>query len=120
MEALLASTRAGGLAGRTLEWSAQASVCVVLASAGYPGSSRCGDEISGLGDVPDAVEVTHAGTAFRDGRLVTAGGRVLGLTALGVDGDAARAAAYAAAEMVEFPGRQLRHDIAAHAGARSR
>jgi phosphoribosylamine--glycine ligase len=120
LEALLASTRSGGLAGRTLEWSPQASVCVVLASAGYPESSRSGDEISGLEEVPHAVEVTHAGTALRDGRLVTAGGRVLGLTALGVDADAARAAAYAAAEMVEFPGRQLRHDIAAHDGARSR
>jgi phosphoribosylamine---glycine ligase len=120
LEALLASTRTGGLAGRTLEWSPQASVCVVLASAGYPASSRSGDLITGLQDVAAAVEVTHAGTARRDGRLVTAGGRVLGLTALGVDADAARAAAYAAAEMVEFPGRQLRHDIAAHAGAHSR
>ena len=62
------------------------------------------------------VEVTHAGTALRDGRLVTAGGRVLGVTALGADADAARAAAYAAAEMIEFPGRQLRHDIAAARG----
>jgi len=92
----------------------------VLASGGYPESSSSGDVISGLENVPAAVEVTHAGTALRDGRLVTAGGRVLGLTALGADADAARAAAYAAAEMVEFSGRQLRRDIAAHAGARSR
>jgi phosphoribosylamine--glycine ligase len=120
LEALLASTRTGGLAWRTLEWSPEASVCVVLASAGYPQSSRSGDLITGLEDVPAAVEVTHAGTARRDGSLVTAGGRVLGLTALGTDTDAARAAAYAAAEMVDFPGRQLRHDIATHAGARSR
>jgi phosphoribosylamine--glycine ligase len=120
LEALLASTRGGGLAGRTLEWSPQSAVCVVLASAGYPQSSSSGDEITGLESVPAWVEVTHAGTARRDGSLVTAGGRVLGLTALGADTDAARAAAYAAAEMVEFPGRQLRHDIAAPAGARSR
>jgi phosphoribosylamine--glycine ligase len=120
LEALLASTRPGGLAGRTLEWSPQASVCVVLASAGYPESSSSGDEISGLERIPAAVEVTHAGTARHDGKLVTAGGRVLGVTALGADADAARAAAYAAAEMVEFPGRQLRRDIAAHAGAHSR
>ena len=120
LEALLASTAPGGLAGRTLQWSPRCSVCVVLASAGYPESSRSGDEITGLELVPAAVEVTHAGTARRDGRLVTAGGRVLALTALGADPDAARAAAYAAAEMVEFPGRQLRRDIAAHAGAPSR
>jgi phosphoribosylamine--glycine ligase len=120
LEALLASTRPGGLAGTALEWSEQWSVCVVLASAGYPESSRSGDVISGLDAVAGEVEVTHAGTAVADGRLVTAGGRVLGLTALGEDPDSARAAAYAAAEMVEFRGMQMRRDIAARAGARSR
>ena len=120
LEALLASTRPGGLAGRTLEWSPQWAVSVVLASAGYPESSSSGDVISGLDRIGDDVEVTHAATALRDGRLVTDGGRVLGITALGDDPDTARAAAYAAAEMVEFRGRQLRRDIAAHAGANSR
>ena len=120
LEALLASTRPGGLAGRTLEWSPQWAVSVVLASAGYPESSSSGDVITGLERLGDDVEVTHAATALRDGRLVTAGGRVLGITALGDDPEAARAAAYAAAEMVEFPGRQLRRDIAGHAGANSR
>jgi phosphoribosylamine--glycine ligase len=120
LEALLASTRPGGLAGTTLEWSPQWSVCVVLASAGYPESSSSGDVISGLEAVAGEVEVTHAGTALADGRLVTAGGRVLGLTALGEDPDSARAAAYAAAGMVEFRGMQMRRDIAARAGARSR
>jgi phosphoribosylamine--glycine ligase len=120
LEALLASTAPGGLAGRTLEWSPQWAVSVVLASAGYPESSSSGDVITGLDRLRDDVEVTHAGTALLDGQLVTAGGRVLGITALGDDPDGARAAAYAAAEMVEFRGRQLRRDIAGHAGANSR
>jgi phosphoribosylamine---glycine ligase len=112
LEALLASTRPGGLAGHELQWSPQWAVSVVLASAGYPQSSSSGDVISGLERIPGDVEVTHAGTARRDGELVTAGGRVLNITALGADAQAARTAAYAAADMVEFPGRQLRRDIA--------
>ena len=117
LDALLASTRPGGLAGYELEWSPQWAVSVVLASAGYPQSSSSGDLISGLDRLPAAVEVTHAGTARRDGRLVTAGGRVLNVTALGADVQHARSAAYAAADMVEFRGRQLRRDIAARAVA---
>ena len=111
LEALLASTRPGGLAGHELRWSPQWAVTVVLASAGYPESSSSGDVISGLERVAADVEVTHAGTARRDGELVTAGGRVLNVTALGADVQAARNAAYAAADMVEFRGRQLRRDI---------
>jgi phosphoribosylamine--glycine ligase len=112
LEALVASTRTGGLAGHELEWSPQWAVSVVLASAGYPESSSSGDLISGLDALPADVEVTHAGTARRDGELVTAGGRVLNVTGLGADAQAARDAAYAAADMIEFPGRQLRRDIA--------
>ena len=112
LEALVASTRTGGLAGHELEWSPQWAVSVVLASAGYPESSSSGDLISGLEALPADVEVTHAGTARRDGELVTAGGRVLNVTGLGADAQAARDAAYAAADMIEFPGRQLRRDIA--------
>jgi phosphoribosylamine--glycine ligase len=113
LAALLATTRPGGLAGVRLEWSPRWAVSVVLASAGYPESSSSGDMISGLHRVPPEVEVTHAGTALRNGELVTAGGRVLNVTALGADAQSARDAAYAAADMVEFPGRQLRRDIAA-------
>ena len=69
--------------------------------------------ISGLERVPGDVELTHAGTAERDGAIVTAGGRVLNVTALGDGVPAARAAAYAAADVIEFDGRQLRRDIAA-------
>ena len=92
-----------------------AAVTVVLASAGYPDSSSSGDVISGLGEVPEGIEVMHAGTADAAGDIVTAGGRVLNVTALGADVGAARDAAYAAADMIEFDGRQLRRDIALHA-----
>jgi phosphoribosylamine---glycine ligase len=88
-------------------------VTVVLASRGYPASSSSGDVISGLDRVPDGVEVTHAGTAERDGAVVTAGGRVLNVTGLGDDTRAARDRAYAAADVIGFDGRQLRRDIAA-------
>jgi phosphoribosylamine--glycine ligase len=113
LELMLRATTPGGLAGARLEWDPRASVTVVLASAGYPASSSAGDVISGLDAVPGDVEVTHAGTAARDGAIVTAGGRVLNVTALGADVPAARAAAYAAADVIEFDGRQLRRDIAA-------
>jgi phosphoribosylamine--glycine ligase len=107
----------GGLAGLApLEWDPSSAVTVVLASRGYPESSSSGDVIAGLDKVPADVAITHAGTAFGpDGSVVTAGGRVLSVTALGGDAAAARAAAYAAADMIEFDGRQLRHDIALRA-----
>ena len=116
LDLLDAATVAGGLAGVRLDWAPETAVTVVLASAGYPASSSSGDVIRGLESVPAGVQVTHAGTARNAaGELVTAGGRVLGVTALGADAAAARAAAYAAAEMIEFPGRQLRRDIALRA-----
>jgi phosphoribosylamine--glycine ligase len=103
----------GGLAGVELEWTPATAVTVVLASRGYPESSSSGDGISGLDRVPDEVHLTHAGTASAaDGTIVSAGGRVLSVTALGADAAAARERAYAAAEMIEFPGMQLRRDIA--------
>jgi phosphoribosylamine--glycine ligase len=108
---LLAATEPGGLAGVELEWDPRAAVCVVLASRGYPASSSSGDVIRGLDGVE--AEVFHAGTAERDGEIVTAGGRVLGVTALGDDRPTARAAAYAAADMISFDGAQLRRDVAA-------
>lgn len=101
----------GGLEGAQLEWDDRAAVTVVLASRGYPASSSKGDVIEGL-DAADA-EVTHAGTALENGNLVTAGGRVLNVTALGADREAARAAAYAAADKITFPGKTYRRDIAA-------
>jgi len=113
LDLLVRATRPGGLDGAALEWDARAAVTLVLASRGYPESSSSGDAIAGLERVPAAVELTHAGTAERDGALVTAGGRVLNVTALGDGVPAARAAAYAAADVIAFEGRQLRGDIAA-------
>ena len=108
------ATTRGGLNGASLDWEQQTAVTIVLASAGYPASSHSGDVIAGLDAVPSGVAVTHAGTAVTDsGEIVTAGGRVLNVTALGPDADAARAGAYAAADMIEFSGKQLRRDIAA-------
>jgi phosphoribosylamine--glycine ligase len=112
-ELMRRASEPGGLAGARLDWDERTAVTVVLASAGYPASSSSGDPISGLGDVAADVEVTHAGTAREDGGVVTAGGRVLNVTALGADAEAAREAAYAAADVIEFPGKQLRRDIAA-------
>jgi len=113
---LVAATRRGGLPTAPLEWAPQTAVTVVLASAGYPASSSSGDVITGLDAIPPDVYVTHAGTARSgDGRIVTAGGRVLSVTALGDDAAAARAAAYAAADVIEFAGKQLRRDIALRA-----
>jgi phosphoribosylamine--glycine ligase len=114
VELLEASTRTGGLAGIEPEWSSDWAVTVVLASRGYPESSSSGDVISGL-DAADGAEVFHAGTAEREGRIVTAGGRVLSVTGLGATPGEARDRAYAVAEGIEFDGRQMRKDIAARA-----
>ncbi len=108
----------GGLDGASLDWSDETAVTVVLASRGYPEASSSGDVIRGLERIPPDIYVTHAGTVRRDdGAIVTAGGRVLGVTALGPDADSARTAAYAAADMIEFDGKQLRRDIAHQAPA---
>jgi len=115
LELLLAAARPGGLAGAELEWSPNWAVTVVLASAGYPESSSEGDLITGLEQVKGAIEVTHAGTVQTPEGVVTAGGRVLNVTALGADPGSARDAAYAAAGMISFDGMQLRRDIAAGA-----
>jgi phosphoribosylamine---glycine ligase len=115
LELFLAAREPGGLAGAEPSFSDEWAVTVVLASAGYPEASSKGDLISGLDAVPDGVEVTHAGTARTDDGIVTAGGRVLNLTGLGPTPAEARERAYAAAEMIEFDGKQMRTDIAARA-----
>jgi phosphoribosylamine--glycine ligase len=116
LDLLSRASEPGGLAEAQLDWDPRHAVTLVLASAGYPESPRTGDAIAGLDDVPAGIEVTHAGTKQRDdGTIVTAGGRVLNVTALGADAAAARAAAYAAADSIAFEGRQLRRDIALRA-----
>jgi phosphoribosylamine--glycine ligase len=107
------ATDSGGLDGMSLDWDSRAAVTVVLASAGYPAGSSSGDVITGLDQVPADVFVTHAATASGDGgKVVTDGGRVLSVTALGADTASARVTAYSAIEMIDFDGRQLRRDIA--------
>ena len=114
-EIFLAAREPGGLAGVTAEFGDDWAVTVVLASAGYPESSSRGDVIRGLGEAAAIAEVTHAGTAERDGEIVTAGGRVLNVTGLGASPAAARDRAYDAARRISFEGVQIRTDIAARA-----
>lgn len=119
---LVERTCDGALEGARVAWDPRAAVCVVLAAAGYPGRVRTGDEIAGLErlkDWPDGT-VFHGGTRrLPDGRLVTDGGRVLGVTALGDGIAAAVEAAYRAVEVVSWPGMHYRRDIAHRAlGAR--
>jgi phosphoribosylamine--glycine ligase len=115
--ALDASATEDGLRDVDLEWADEWAVTVVLASAGYPASSSKGDVISGLEGL-DEVEITHAGTALRDGEIVTAGGRVLNVTALGGSVEEARERAYAAVRQIDFEGVRYRTDIAARVAAR--
>jgi phosphoribosylamine--glycine ligase len=103
-------------------WKPGAAVAVVMASRGYPETSRSGDVITGtetLAKEPD-VDVVHAGTARRDGELVTDGGRVLAVTAVGHDVADARAKAYEGIASIGFPGAQWRTDIAREAAAGQR
>jgi len=101
----------GTLADQEIKWSEKRAVCVVIASGGYPGSYEKGKPISGLDDVDDDIVVFHAGTALKDGQIVTAGGRVLGVTATGATNDEARAKAFANVEKITFEGAQFRRDI---------
>jgi phosphoribosylamine--glycine ligase len=114
-ELFLRATKAGGLEGAELDVDPRSAVTVVLASRGYPASASKGDVIEGTDTAGalDDVIVFHAGTGGGgDTPLVTAGGRVLAVTALGEGLGEARAQAYAGAESIHFPGRQLRGDIA--------
>ena len=114
---LLVASAEGCLANTDLKWSAMPSVCVVMASAGYPGSYAKGQPIHGLAEaarLPN-TKVFHAGTARSGDQIVTAGGRVLGVTAWAKDLRGARDAAYAAVETIRFEGAQFRRDIAAKA-----
>jgi phosphoribosylamine--glycine ligase len=114
---LLTASVEGTLNQIELKWKPAASICVVMASGGYPGSYAKGKAISGLdaaGALP-GVKVFHAGTALKENQVVTSGGRVLGVTALGKDLISARQVAYHAVEQIHFEGAQFRRDIAAKA-----
>ncbi len=99
------------LAQQEIRWSAQRAVTVVLASEGYPGSYPKGREITGLSDVDSDVLIFHAGTKAEGGRVLTSGGRVLCVTALGATHEEAREKAFANVERIHFEGMQYRRDI---------
>jgi phosphoribosylamine---glycine ligase len=109
---LLEATIDRQLAASTARWKSEAAVCVVMASGGYPGKYATGKMIEGLDRVNNAT-VFHAGTRLENGQTVTAGGRVLGVTALGPTLAAARDFAYAAVSQIHFEGAHFRRDIAA-------
>jgi phosphoribosylamine--glycine ligase len=114
--AVLRAAALGELQPGALAWDARVAVCVVVAAAGYPGSVHFGDPIRGPGvdrPAPEDAVVFHAGTALRGGHLVTAGGRVLGVTALGISVEQARDRAYAVVDAIELTGKQARRDIGA-------
>jgi len=110
---VLLAAAEGRLDETSVEWDVRPAVCVVMASGGYPGPYEKGKPITGLDDAAklEDVMVFHAGTAESDGRIVTAGGRVLGVTALGKDIKEARERAYAAAAMIRWEGARYRTDI---------
>jgi len=103
----------GDLRGKTIRWRDDASVCVVLASEGYPGAYKKGEVITGLDDAEaiDGVMVFHAGTRLQNNNLLTDGGRVLGITALGNEIRSAIDKAYMAVDRIHFKGMHYRRDI---------
>ena len=109
---LLLTAARGDLLPAALDWDSRAALCVVLAAGGYPDHPQTGDPIRGLDETQgDTVKIFHAGTAKRDGSVITAGGRVLGVTALGESLGIAQQRAYAAVADIRWPGLQYRHDI---------
>jgi phosphoribosylamine--glycine ligase len=117
---ILKGAAEGNLKDAKVEWAKEAAACVVLASKGYPDAVETGKPIAGLDALakePDVL-VFHAATALQEGRVVTVGGRVLGLTALGASLDAAVEGAYRAVGRVSFDGMHYRKDIGRKALAR--
>ncbi len=100
----------GRLSDVDIQWTDDACVCVILASGGYPESYKKGVPIT-IGKLSGDIVLYHAGTAFKDGKLVTSGGRVIGVTAKGKDIEEARKKAYDAIKNIHFDGMFYRHDI---------
>ncbi len=118
---LIEAVLAGKLSGYSLRWKSGASVTVVMAARGYPATVQKGDVIEGLeaaGSVPETV-VFHAGTAAREGRMVTSGGRVLAVTSQGADMDQARRRVYEACGKIHWDGVHYRKDIGTRTSFRS-
>ncbi|MCD7893564.1 MAG: phosphoribosylamine--glycine ligase [Erysipelotrichaceae bacterium] len=97
-----------------VKWSNQQVTCLVLASGGYPASYPKGKVITGLDQVDDDIVVFHAGTAIKDNNIVTSGGRVLNICAMGKSLEETREKVYKAAEVIDFDGKYYRHDIGLH------
>ena len=114
---VLADLAAGRLDASKLKWKSGPSVCVVLTSGGYPGKFETGKEITGLREADEVrgVKVLHAGTKRDGDKIVTSGGRVLGVTAAGATLDEALSRVYEAAQKIHFAGAHYRKDIGAHA-----
>ena len=109
---LLLATVDGTLDKMSVRWKDQTALTVCLCAKGYPGTVQKGNPIKGLeNDSPQGVEVFHAGTALRNGQLVSNGGRVLNVTALGSTVKEAQQRAYAAVATIDFAGGFCRHDI---------
>jgi len=108
---LLEHATGGTLDRADAQWDRRAALGVVLAAAGYPESPRQGDPISGLSAATEQCKVFHAGTALVDGQAVTAGGRVLCVTAMGDTVRQAQRTAYTAVDAIHFDGMQYRKDI---------
>ena len=102
----------GTLAEIDIKWSIEKAVCVVMASGGYPEEYEIGCEIIGIEEAKEDITIFHAGTKVEDNKLVTAGGRVLVISALGEDYEAARSKAYAAIKKISFDKKHYRTDIA--------
>ncbi|MCL2678284.1 MAG: phosphoribosylamine--glycine ligase, partial [Clostridiales bacterium] len=102
----------GELHKQKIEWHEEAAICVVMAATGYPGAYEKGREIGGLREAgEEGAVVFHAGTAMKEGRVVSSGGRVLGVTALAAELSQARQKAYDACARIDFPGGFYRKDI---------
>ncbi|MBW9248396.1 MAG: phosphoribosylamine--glycine ligase, partial [Acidithiobacillus ferriphilus] len=109
---LLLTAARGDPLPKTLDWDSRAALCIVLATAGYPDHPRLGDPILGLNKTQgDTVKIFHAGTTTEHDTVITAGGRVLGVTALGESLSIAQQRAYAAVADIRWPGLQYRQDI---------
>ena len=117
---LLQQVAEGQLKDTKIEWAKEPAVCVVLTAKGYPDAIEIGQEIHGLGSLEGETDVVvyHAATGMKDGKVVTVGGRVLGVTALGANLDAAVTRAYEAVDRISFDGMQYRRDIGKRALAR--
>jgi len=117
---ILQGVAEGHLKESKIDWVKEPAACVVLAARGYPEAPETGKEIHGLDALknePDVI-VYHAATGIRDGKLVTVGGRVLGVTALGSNLDAAIQRAYQAIDKIRFDGMSYRKDIGQRALAK--